>query len=99
MTPGVISPDGSTALVADPERNEVRMWLIDLDSGQRHAVDVAGSAQRYVDPGTMAWSPDGRWVLLVHDSAVLAVEARTRVVHRLELDLPEVTQVAVRGPR
>lgn len=97
VNPGVISPDGSTALVADLERSKTRMWLIDLSSGQRYPVPVAGSDRRYVDPHSMAWSPDGRWALIVQGTAVVAVDARIRGVHRLELDLPEVNQVAVRG--
>ncbi len=100
LTPGLISPDGSLALVVDTATGTPRMTLVDLDSGDVHTVDVDPRGRTFLGQGSAAWSPDSRWVLLADDRGVLvAVDARTRAVHRLKIDLPDVNQVAVRHPK
>jgi Tol biopolymer transport system component len=98
-TPGLISPDGSRALVVGMDDGFPGVWLVDLDSGQRHSVDVYPRGRTFLGPGSAAWSPDSRWLLLADDRGVLvAINAHTRAVHRLKIDLPDIDQVAVSRP-
>jgi hypothetical protein len=93
---GLISPNGRTAaLVVSVLGGTSAVDLIDLASGAaswRVSVSV-GSAPSSV----MAWSPDSRWLFVVGSNDWLyPVDATTGVVHDLGVELPGITQVAVR---
>ena len=93
---GVVSPDGSTAAVLitkNPSRLSLR--LVNLRSGAVASVDVA------MDPSApnecLAWSPDSRWLFIATaQGKLVAVNAATRRVQGLGIQLPDITQVAVR---
>jgi hypothetical protein len=98
MFPGTISPDGSTAAVFRAnEKGTFVLHLIDLASGADHQLAVQGSP----GDGTMAWSPDSRWLFVAASPAqagkLVAVNARTRRAAGLGVALPQVSQVAVEG--
>jgi hypothetical protein len=94
MFPGAISPDGSTAAVfrAGKAGTPV-LHLIDLASGADHLLPVQGST----GTGTMAWSPDSRWLFVAsaQGQKLLAINAHTLRASGLGIALPPVTQVAV----
>ena len=102
---GVISPDGSTAALGEPGRNErLTVHLIDLRTGATRDLNVPlgspGSDLQYgADAGeqSMAWSPDGRWLFVAASGGKLvAVDPRTGRAESLGVSLPEVEQVAIR---
>jgi hypothetical protein len=101
---GVISPDGSTAAVAENGHGgRLTVHLLDLRSGVTTDLGVPLSA-----PGTglpfgeaseqsMAWSPDGRWLFVAaYGGKLVAVNARTGRAEGLGVSLPAVDQVAIR---
>jgi hypothetical protein len=102
---GVISPDGSTAAVAEngPGRR-LTVHVIDLRTGVTRDLDVpvgvpgddleAGDT----DQQSMVWSPDGRWLFVAASGGKLVVvNARTGRAQSLGVRLPAVDQVAIRG--
>jgi hypothetical protein len=101
---GVISPDGSTAAVADyGPTGLVTAHLIDLRTGAVRDLNVPlggpsndlplGGANQY----SMAWSPDGRWLFVAASGGKLvAVDPRTGRAEGLGVRLPAVDQVAIR---
>jgi hypothetical protein len=96
---GVISPDGSTAAVAENgPGGRLTVHLIDLRTGVTTDLDVPVNA-----PGgeaseqAMAWSPDGRWLFVAASGGQLVVvNQRTGRAESLGVSLPAVDQVAIR---
>jgi len=101
---GVISPDGSTAAVAENGRGGLATaHLIDLRTGAVRDLNVPlgeagsdlplGGANQY----SMAWSPDGRWLFVAAAGGKLvAVDPRTGRAEGLGVRMPAVDQVAIR---
>jgi hypothetical protein len=107
---GVISPDGSTAAVAENGRDGlVTVHLIDLRTGATRDLDVvlAGPSGDLPLGGnaneqSMAWSPDGRWLFVAASGGKLvAINPRTGKgrAQSLGVRLPAVDQVAMRRSR
>ncbi len=96
-SPGVISPDGATAAVFRVTvGGQVTLQLVNLVTGadQQIAVPLSRSA---VGAGTVAWSPDGRWLFVITKHGRLAaVNAATRHVEGLGVRLPWLSQIAIR---
>ncbi len=102
---GVISPDGSTAAVAENGRNGlVTVHLLDLRTGATRDLNVvlAGPGGdlplgENANEQSMAWSPDGRWLFVAAAGGKLVVvNPRTGRAQSLGVRLPAVDQVAVR---
>ena len=102
---GVISPDGSTAAVAESGRNErLTVHLVDLRTGAIRDLNVpVGMSGGDLDVGgnanenSMVWSPDGRWLFVAATGGKLVVvDMRTGRVEGLGVRLPTVDQVAIR---
>jgi hypothetical protein len=101
---GVISPDGSTAAIAENgHAGRLTVHLIDLRTGVTRDLDVpVGAAGSYLPLGdaneqSMAWSPDGRWLFVAASSGKLVVvNPRTGRAESLGVSLPSVDQVAIR---
>jgi hypothetical protein len=102
---GVISPDGSTAAVAENGRNgQLTVHLIDLRTGASRDLNVlvgaVGSVLSEVGGGpaeSMVWSPDGRWLFVAASGGQLVVvDAHTGQAESLGVSLPAVDQVAIR---
>jgi hypothetical protein len=96
MFPGTISPDGSTAAVFRTNgAGTLVLHLIDLASGADDQLAAQGSP----GAGTMAWSPDSRWLFVatspMQDRRLLVIDARTRHVGDLGIALPQINQVTV----
>jgi hypothetical protein len=96
-SPGVITPDGAMAAVFRVTAGgQVTLHLVNLVTGadQRIAVPVS---QNTVGAGTLAWSPDGRWLFVITtDGRLAAVNAATRQVEGLGVRLPWLSQIATR---
>jgi WD40-like Beta Propeller Repeat len=92
---GTLAPDGSVAAYVEQEGEQPVVHLVDLGTGADHALTVD------FDPETLdsdpAWSPDGRWLFLVSEGHVIAVDPRTRIARELGVDLPTIMRVAVRA--
>jgi hypothetical protein len=102
---GVISPDGSTAAVAESGRNEqLTVHLVDLRTGATRDLNVpVGMSGGDLEVGgnanenSMVWSPDGRWLFVAATGGKLVVvDTRTGRVEGLGVRLPAVEQVAIR---
>jgi hypothetical protein len=102
---GVISPDGSTAAVAESGRNEqLTVHLVDLRTGATRDLNVTvGMSGSDLEVGgnanenSMVWSPDGRWLFVAATGGKLVVvDTRTGRVEGLGVRLPAVDQVAIR---
>jgi len=93
---GLIAPDGSFAVVYAFNRSSVAIHLVDLASGADHRLDVALSPDVPV-AGTLAWSPDSRWLFAISGGQVVAIDLRTRAVRSLEVlvQIGEADQLAV----
>jgi hypothetical protein len=95
--PGVIAPDGLAAAVVRISGDQVTLHLLDLVSGADQQVSVHLDQGSAADQ-TLAWSPDSRWLLIVAAHGELAaVNARTRRVEGLGVELPAIDQIAVRS--
>jgi hypothetical protein len=96
-SPGVISPDGSTAAVFRGRSAGRRtLQLFDLTSGAQHQVAVPVD-KAWFDAGGAVWSPDSRWLFVVaRDGTLHVVDARTRRVRDLGVALGPISQLAVR---
>ena len=77
--------------------DRVTLHLVNLVSGADQLIAVSldeGSA----DDQTLAWSSDSRWLFVVAAQGKLAaVNARTRHVEGLGVELPPLSQIAVRN--
>jgi hypothetical protein len=103
---GVISPDGSTAAVAEAGRNEqLTVHLVNLRTGVTKDLKVpigtAGGDDLEVggnaNENAMVWSPDGRWLFVAATGGKLVVvDTRTGRIEGLGVRLPAVDQVAIR---
>jgi hypothetical protein len=102
---GVISPDGSTAAVAEDERSgQMTVHLVDLRTGAIRDLGLGLRAPGNFAPDgdvsaqAMAWSPDGRWLFVAAaDGKLVVVNARTGHAESLGVSLPAVEQVAIRS--
>jgi hypothetical protein len=99
---GVISPDGSTAAVAENGRNEqLTVHLVDLRTGATRDLSVPlGALGGDLPAGgesSMVWSPDGRWLFVATaDGKLAAVDPLTGRAQGLGVSLPALDQVAIR---
>jgi hypothetical protein len=94
---GVIAPDGGTAAIFRVTPNgQVTLHLVSLVTGADQQVAVRLD-QKSADPGTLAWSPDSRWLFVITAHGRLAaVDAGTRQVEGLGVRLPWLSQIATR---
>jgi hypothetical protein len=96
--PGVIAPDGSAAaLLRAGPGGRLTLQLLNLRNGRDHRISVTlyqGSAGIQ----TLAWSPDSRWLFAVAANGTLAaVNARTRHIENIGVNVPSVSQIAIRN--
>jgi len=95
--PGVIAPDGSAAAVIRVSGDRVTLHLLSLVSGADQQISVSLDQESAADQ-TLAWSPDSRWLFIVAAHGELAaVNARTRHVEGLGVELPPIGQIAIRN--
>ena len=97
-SPGVIAPDGATAAVFRVTAGgQITLHLLNLATGADQPVAVPLD-QASAGPGTLAWSPDSRWLFVVTAHGGLAVvDSRTRQVGGLGVRLPWLSQIAIRS--
>ena len=73
------------------------LQLLSLMNGRDHRINVTlyqGSAGIQ----TLAWSPDSRWLFVVAANGTLAVvNARTRHIENIGVNVPSVSQIAIRN--
>lgn len=95
---GVISPTGTAAALIkiDPtsEAMPESFHLIQLASGKERRLAIPKDSD--MQDGTMAWSPDGRWLFVLAGGTLYSVDAATGNVGDLGVRLPQLTQLAVR---
>lgn len=95
--PGVIAPDGSAAAIAAASGDRVTLHLLNLVSGSDQQISVSLDEESAAGQ-TLAWSPDSRWLFVVAARGELAaVDARTGHVEGLGVELPALSQIAVRN--
>jgi hypothetical protein len=96
---GVISPDGTTAAVFEPSRNGTsRIDLLDLSTGADNPTRLFIDVTPVSDPGTFVWSPDSRYLFVADDNTAPAVvDKATNGLTRLDVTVPEITQIAFRA--
>jgi hypothetical protein len=96
-SPGVIAPDGGTAAIfrVTPD-GQVTLHLVSLATGADQPV-VVRLGQESADAGTLAWSPDSRWLFVVTaHGGLAAVNPRTLQTEGLGVRLPWLSQIATR---
>lgn len=94
---GLIAPDGTVAVLGGVEPNVPRVGLLDLATGAVQMVDVSPIGRTGLEPDTVAWSPDSRWVYLIGEpDRIVAIDVPSRTVHTLELGLSALSQLALR---
>ena len=95
---GVIAPDGRTAAVAGyGSSGATTVHLINLRTGVAEDLGFPLAESGVSARGTMAWSPDGRWLFAATASGkILAIDPRTGRARSLGITLPKVTQLAIR---
>jgi hypothetical protein len=71
--------------------------LLNLMNGRDHRINVTvyqGSAGIQ----TLAWSPDSRWLFVVAANGTLTVvNAHTRHIENIGVNVPSVSQIAIRN--
>jgi hypothetical protein len=94
---GVISPDGMTAAVPTTHpTGTVTLRLLDLASGSDRPLALSISPPGTLD-SEVAWSPDSRWLFVTTAAGnLVAVDERTGRARGLGVELPRLTQLAVR---
>lgn len=93
---GGISPDGATAAL----RTGAQVKLIDLRSGETeflNTVPTGGSFSSSSGAQRLAWSPDSRWLFVVFDDQLVAVDVAARKVHDIKLPVDQIDSVAIRA--
>jgi hypothetical protein len=97
-SPGAIAPDGATAAVFRVTAGGgITLHLLDLATGADRQAAVPLD-QASAGPGTLAWSPDSRWLFVITAHGGLAVvNGRTEQVGGLGVRLPWLSQIAVRN--
>ena len=95
--PGVIAPDGATAAIFRvTPGGQASLHLLDLATGTDRRVAVP-LTQASPDAGTLAWSPDSRWLFaVIAGGRLAAVNPSTRQVTGLGVRLPWLSQIATR---
>jgi hypothetical protein len=99
-SPGAIAPDGVTAAIfrASPG-GQVTLHLLSLVTGTDQQIAVRLD-QKTVGAGTIAWSPDSRWLFVITEHGRLAaVNASTCQVESLGVRLPWLSQITTRPGR
>jgi hypothetical protein len=77
--------------------DRVTLHLINLVSGSDQQIGVSLD-QESAARQTLAWTPDSRWLFVVAARGELAaVNARTRHVEGLGVELPALSQIVVRN--
>jgi len=95
--PGVIAPDGSAAAIVRASGGRVTLHLLNLVSGSDQQISVSLDEESATDP-SLAWSPDSRWLFVVAAQGKLAaVDARTRRVEGVGVEIPSLSLIAVRN--
>ena len=96
-SPGVITPDGATAAVYRVTAGgQVTLHLVNLLTGADQRIEVPLSPSD-AGAGTLAWSPDSRWLFVVTaHGGLAAVNARTLQPESLGVRLPWLSQIATR---
>ncbi|TAM89755.1 MAG: hypothetical protein EPN43_06605 [Jatrophihabitans sp.] len=95
---GLLAPDGAFAAVFATSAAGAGSRLVVLDLATRSTTRVTLSGAASPEPGTLAWSPDGRWLFVLHGTGRLAaVDPRTGEVADLGVPLPPLTRLALRG--
>lgn len=94
--PGRISPDGKTAAVFTLDSTGTpTLNLLDLVSGTKRPIDA--SIDQAPAAGTLAWSPDSKWLFAVGATGNLVViDAHTATGGTLSTPLPPLSQLAIR---
>lgn len=78
---GVISPDGSTAALADWGGSGAVVYLLDLATGEKTYTDVSLTDMNVsADTGFFAFSPDGRYLMVAGVTGVVPVRVATGAV-------------------
>jgi hypothetical protein len=96
MTRGVISPDGATAaLIRQESFDGPTLHLLDLVTGQDRRLEFGLDSAP--DEQALLWSPDSRWLFAIGANGRLAAIDHSGRVHRLDLALPPLTQLALRN--
>lgn len=94
---GVVAPDHASALIYQPGVDgQTNAELVALPSGA--AIGAPVNVDANVLAGSVSFSSDGRWAFLAGaDGALVVLDARTGARQRVDVELPYVYQVAVRG--
>lgn len=95
---GVISPDGSMAVVLPiSPAGTATLHLVDLGSGADHPLAVTTDRGSFND-GTLVWSPDSRRLFVAAAGGrLLVVDAYNGAARDLGVALPHISQVGVRS--
>jgi hypothetical protein len=99
-SPGVIAPDGATAAIfrVTPS-GQVTLHLLNLATGTDQQIAVRLN-QGSVGAGTLAWSPDSRWLFVITAHGRLAaVNPGTLHVEGLGVRLPWLSKITTRPGR
>ena len=95
---GIISPDGRRAAIPRLDENGSNaIRLVDLVSGAARNTLLTLNAQADAAAGTLAWSPDSRWLFAVSGGGnIVALDVRSGRLHGLGVTLPTVAQLGIR---
>lgn len=95
---GVLAPDGATAAMLDTgSTGSSGLYLLDLATGHRRAIDLSANMESFDGTSTLAFSPDSRWLFVIAvDGTLMAVNRATGAVSELAHSLPPLSQLVVR---
>lgn len=93
--PGRISPDGARAVITRWTQDGQVQELTDLSTGTSRGLGVTAAEN---PEGAAAWSPDGRWLVLLRGEygSPVVVDACTGTPRVLGVDLPRLAAMDVR---